>query len=162
MWMYEGLSVWLPPPTALLRPWVTEVGRVGWREDADGYVLEGSFFGFRKNEIEIEARDRTLEIRAEKRRAARSARGRVVYRQAVTIPADADPASIDARLDDGELSIRVFKTAPANGRVVPLRVKGALPSARIRAQSSGSSAPLLERMKGAMSRLGARVKGWFS
>lgn len=160
MWVYEELSVWLPPSDALVRrrtsPRVQRLAHLAWREDAEAYYLEGSFRDFRKRDIAIEARDHSLEIRAERERGIWKTREHSSFRQVVTIPGDADATQIDATFEGGELSIRIPKLAHVRPRAIPVRVNGVLPPARDdRSQRATAGASFFQRT-------GDTIKRWFS
>lgn len=163
MWMYEGLSVWLPPPDSLVGrrvfPWVEEAAHLAWREDPEAYYLEGSFRGFRKKDIAIEARDRVLDVRAEREWGRWKTKERSSFRQVVTIPPDADPTQIDARFEGGWLSIRVPKLAQTGARVVPIRVNGALPPTRTEPPPSRAGDSFFRRAGDAVKRFISNLRG---
>lgn len=118
MWSPEDISVLLPSPIPLAPP----RRLLRWRETPDAWLLEGPLSGFRKKDLAIDARDRVLEIRAERERGGwirpRECRA---FRQVVMLPDGADASAIDARFADGELSVRVAKLPSARRRKIPVR-----------------------------------------
>ncbi|MBX3200048.1 MAG: Hsp20/alpha crystallin family protein [Labilithrix sp.] len=140
---YEELSIWLPPHAPLLgRSSLVDVGfgNFAWREDGDAYYLESALRGFRKRDVHVELRDGRVEIRAERQRGLWRNEHRS-FRQQIALPQGADATRIDARFEDGTLSIRISKRARARRRVVPIRVNGALPASLL-APAASSWSPL--------------------
>jgi HSP20 family molecular chaperone IbpA len=92
---------------------------LGYRETDDAYYIEGSLRGFRRKDLDIHLRDRTIEIRAERDRGL-FRRDHRSFRRRMTLPEGADSTDIDARFDGKDLSIRIGKLPRARLRRTPL------------------------------------------
>lgn len=93
---------------------------LGYRETDDAYYIEGPLRGFRRKDLDICLRDRTIEIRAERDRGLFRREHRSFRRQ-MTLPDGADATEIDAQFDGEALSIRIGKLPRARRRRVPIR-----------------------------------------
>lgn len=86
-------------------------------ETDDAFVLEVDLPGVAKGDVDIQLDGRRLTITAERNERERVGilrrRTRHVgtYRHEVVLPADVDPDGVDAHLADGELVVRLPKTA---------------------------------------------------
>jgi HSP20 family protein len=106
------------------RPWVPSVDI---EELDDAWIVEAELPGVDKRDVDVELRDSELTIAGEikererkgilRRRTRRT--GRFEYR--VTLPGPADPEGIDARLDDGILTVRVPKPEQARPRRIAVK-----------------------------------------
>ncbi|MGY1836351.1 Hsp20/alpha crystallin family protein [Blastococcus sp. SYSU DS0510] len=107
-------------------------GLQGWapladvEETDDAYVVEIDLPGVKRDDIDIQLDDRQLTVSGElkeKERAGvlrrRTRRvGRFSY--AVTLPTEVDSDEVQARLDDGVLTVRVPKAAQAKPRRIQI------------------------------------------
>lgn len=108
-----GSSIWSPP--------------VDLEETDDAWVVEADLPGVKKGDVDIEVRDNELTIHGEvkerertgilRRRTRRT--GEFDYR--VTLPGEVDADNIDAKLDDGVLSVRVPKPERAKPRRIEIK-----------------------------------------
>ena len=163
-WTFENFSLGLPPPERLHRrsaPWIAKLGTLNWREDGEAYFLEGSLPGFRKRDIAIEARERTLDIRAERRRGVWKKEHRS-FRQSVTLPSGADASAIRASFEGDRLSICIPKLAHARRRIVPVRVNGELPAAPVLARLEHRPASWFRELGAAVRHLASALRARFT
>jgi HSP20 family molecular chaperone IbpA len=92
---------------------------LGYRETEDAYYIEGRLRGFRRKDLDIYVRDRTIDIRAERDRGLFRREHRS-FRRTMALPEGADLAAIDAQFDGDDLSIRIGKLPRARRRKVPI------------------------------------------
>jgi HSP20 family protein len=91
-------------------------------EDDDAYLVEIDLPGVKRDDIDIQLSDRQLtvsgEIKERERTGILRRRTRRVgqFQYAVTLPADVDADKVNARLDDGVLTVRVPKAEQAKPR----------------------------------------------
>jgi HSP20 family protein len=116
VWSGVGIAdgaVWSPP--------------VDIEETEDAWVVEAEVPGVKRGDVNIEVRDSELVISGEikererkgilRRRTRRV--GRFDYR--VTLPGEADPEGIDAKLKDGVLTVRVPKPEQSRPRHIEVK-----------------------------------------
>lgn len=117
-------SVWSGTGLAQAAAWTPPVDI---EETDDAWVVEAELPGVRKDDIDVEVRDNELEITGEikererkgilRRRTRRV--GRFEFR--VTLPGVIDAEKMDARLDDGVLTVRVPKPEQARARRIEVK-----------------------------------------
>ena len=100
---------------------------VDLEESDDAWVVEADLPGVKKGDVTIEVRDNELSITGElkerertgilRRRTRRT--GQFDYR--VSLPGELDADNVDARLDDGVLTVRVPKPARAQPRRIEVK-----------------------------------------
>jgi HSP20 family protein len=96
-------------------------------ETDDAYVIEVELPGVRKGDVSVEATGRRLVVRAERREPERQgilrrrgrATGKFLYE--VTFPGEVDPEHIEAKLEDGVLTVRAPKVGQERPRTIPVR-----------------------------------------
>ena len=107
-------------------------GLQGWapladvEETEDAYSVEIELPGVRREDIDIQLNDRQLTVSGEveekeragilRRRTRRVGR----FQYSVTLPADVDADDVNARLNDGVLTVRVSKTEQAKPRRIAI------------------------------------------
>lgn len=108
-------------------------GALGFRpladieEQDDAYVVEIELPGVRREHVDIEISGRRLTVRGERREKERAGilrkRERIVGRfdYEVLLPGDVDDTSIDARLDEGVLTVRLPKPESERPRRIDIR-----------------------------------------
>jgi HSP20 family protein len=112
--MFDGDGgVWTPP--------------VDIEETEDAWVVEAEVPGARRDDIDVQVRDNEVMITGEikererkgmlRRRTRRT--GRFEYR--VTLPGETDPSSVDAKLNDGVLTLRIPKAERARPQHVEIK-----------------------------------------
>jgi HSP20 family protein len=99
-------------------------------ETDDAWIVEAELPGVKNEDVNVEVRDNELEISGEikererkgilRRRTRRT--GFFNYR--VTLPGPVDAGNVDAKLDDGVLSVRVPKPEQARARRVDVQSAG--------------------------------------
>lgn len=82
-------------------------------ETDDAYSLSLELPGFKQSEVEVTLNGETLTVAAKK--------GDRSYQQSVTLPRGVDADKIEARLEDGLLSISLPKSALAKPRKIALK-----------------------------------------
>ncbi|HEV2724040.1 MAG TPA: Hsp20/alpha crystallin family protein [Thermoleophilaceae bacterium] len=100
---------------------------VDLEETDDAWVVEADLPGVKKGDVTIEVRDNELSIAGElkerertgilRRRTRRT--GQFDYR--VSLPGELDAADVDARMDDGVLTVRIPKPARAQPRRIEVK-----------------------------------------
>jgi HSP20 family molecular chaperone IbpA len=160
MWTYEELALSVLPADVRLRPLATQPSLdLRWRETGDAYFLDGMCPGFRRKDLVIEARGRTLEVRAERTSGIFRPEHRSM-RATATLPAGADADAIDASYADGRLSIRIAKLPHARRRSVPIRVDGRLPAPPPppAAARGAAEVSVVQRLRGALRSVGDELR----
>ena len=112
--MTDGM-IWAPP--------------VDVEETEDAYVIDADVPGVKRDDVNVEVRDNELVISGEIKEQDRKGllrretrrKGRFEYR--LILPSDVDADSVEARLDDGVLNIRVPKAAKAKPRRIEVSGK---------------------------------------
>jgi len=95
-------------------------------ETDDAWVIEVELPGVDKHDLDVQLLGRRITITGERKEKARNGvlrrKTRVTgsFRYEVTLPDDVDSDKIDAKLVDGELTVRVPKTAPEQSRRIPI------------------------------------------
>src|SRR5579875_2696348 len=85
-------------------------------ETDEAYIVELELPGVKKGDISVEASDRRLVVRGERREQARRGilrrRGRVTghFHYELSLPGDLDVDRIEARLEDGVLTLQIPKS----------------------------------------------------
>ncbi len=107
-------------------------GLQGWapladvEETEDGYSVEIELPGVKREDIDIQLSDRLLTVSGEVKEKERTGilrrRTRRVgrFQYSVTLPADVDADDVNARLNDGVLTVRVPKTEQAKPRRIAI------------------------------------------
>jgi HSP20 family protein len=121
-------SVWSGLRAGDDQPWVPSVDL---EETDDAWIVEAELPGVRREDVNVEVADSELVIAGEikerertgilRRRTRRT--GRFEYR--VTLPGQADPEAVDARLSDGVLTVRVPKPERSRPRRVEVQARSA-------------------------------------
>lgn len=114
----------LVPAVLADQPWTPSVDI---EETDDAYILEAELPGVRERDIDIEVVGNELTISGEIKERERAGRlrrrtrrvGRFGYR--VMLPENLDSGSIDARLNDGVLTVRVPKSQRAQRRRIDVK-----------------------------------------
>ena len=106
------------------------VPAVDIEETEDAWILEAELPGVKPDNIDVEVRDNELDLTGEivererrgilRRRTRRT--GRFEFR--ATLPGPIDPSSIDARAEDGVVTVRVPKPEETRPRRVEVRSGG--------------------------------------
>ena len=107
-----------------------EGGPGGWvpavetEETDDAYLVRAELPGMKGDDVDLELSGNELRITGEVKEEAegktlRRRHGRFAYR--ASLPADVDPAKIDAQLADGILTVRVPKAAQARSRRIEVK-----------------------------------------
>jgi HSP20 family protein len=96
-------------------------------ETQDTYVIRAEMPGMRREDINVEVDGNQLRIAGEVREetrgsALRQRRGKFAYRTA--LPADTDPENVEARLNDGILTLRLPKVPRSKSRSRRIEVSG--------------------------------------
>jgi HSP20 family protein len=100
-------------------PWIPAVDI---EETDDAWVVEAELPGVRKDDVNVEVRGSELSISGEVKEREREGVLRRRTRRIgefdyhVTLPGEADAANIQARLDDGVLTVRIPKPEQARAR----------------------------------------------
>ena len=105
-------------------------GEGGWvpavetHEADDAYLVRAELPGMKRDDVNVELSGNELHITGEVKEEAegktlRRRHGRFAYR--ASLPADVDPAKIDAQLADGILTVRVPKAAQARSRRIEVK-----------------------------------------
>jgi len=81
--------------------------RSAWTETKDAYSIELQVPGFKRTDINIEVKDSVLTAKA-----SRADKKYVDKTKTLSLPKDANPNEITAKLEDGILTISVAKIAP--------------------------------------------------
>lgn len=98
-------------------------------EDAASFTLTLDLPGVRADKLDVLAEEGVLTIRGERIRAAANHEGARTlfaersagsFERRFRLPKAADSSAIEATLQDGELTVRVAKVAPAHPRRVPV------------------------------------------
>ncbi len=166
MMTYDALFR-LPPPDALTAwafPWAAGIDGAPWRDTDDAYHLERRVHGFRKKDITIEVRGRTLEIRGARERGFVN-RERRAFREVFTLPEGADASDVSADIRGDALWIRVGKEPAARRRRIPVRsdtapVTTAGDMSTALARASWLPAPMLQRLAAWVRTFGGRALAW--
>ncbi len=93
-------------------------------ESDDSWTIEVELPGVAKRDVEVESYGRTVVIRGERKEKERTGvlrqRRRVsgTFRYEVTLPGDVDFDAIEARLDDGELTVTIPKSMAEQPRKI--------------------------------------------
>jgi len=103
------------------------------REDVDGFTISLDLPGVSASAVEVLADDNVITVKGEKRRAELSEGERLIsaerahgaFTRSFRLPKSADVGRIEARFTDGQLDIRVAKTAPVQPRKVEVQVTAA-------------------------------------
>ena len=97
-------------------------------ETEDAYVLVAELPGVRREDIEVEVKDRRLEISGrrpplgEGQTFVRMERSFGPFRRSFELGVTLDPGAVTAAYERGVLTVRVGKSdAPAGGRTIPIR-----------------------------------------
>jgi HSP20 family protein len=96
-------------------------------ETQDAYVIRAEMPGMRREDINVEVEGDQLRITGEVREEARGnalrqRRGKFSYR--TTLPADIDPENVEARLNDGILTLRLPKVPRSRSRSRRIEISG--------------------------------------
>jgi HSP20 family protein len=96
-------------------------------ETADTYMIRAEMPGMRREDINVEVDGNQLRISGEVREetrgnALRQRRGKFAYR--TTLPADTDPENVEARLNDGILTLRLPKVPRSRSRSRRVEIPG--------------------------------------
>jgi HSP20 family protein len=96
-------------------------------ETAAAYMIRAEMPGMRRQDINVEVDGNQLRITGEVREetrgnALRERRGKFAYR--TTLPADTDPENVEAKLNDGILSLRLPRVPQPRSRSRRIEVSG--------------------------------------
>ena len=111
---------WFP---GMMRP-SHRVPAVDVREEEDRYVISAELPGMTKEDVSIEVGDGALDITAKKDREMeekgegylRRERGAMYFHRRLTLPEDVDAQTIEAKLTDGVLEVRLPKVERGSER----------------------------------------------
>jgi HSP20 family protein len=103
-----------------LAPYAVDV-----REDADHFYVEAELPGYKKDEIDITLENQVLTIAAERKENTEK-KGEVLLRErrysrflrSFTLPPTVDASSVDAKLNDGVLTLTLNKRAESKPRKI--------------------------------------------
>jgi len=109
---------------AELVPSASRMPRVDVRDEGERYVVEAELPGMSKEDVDIEVGDGYLLLKAERERSEeekregylRRERGYQSFYRRISLPEDADPEGIGARLNNGVLVMTLPKREGARGR----------------------------------------------
>jgi len=96
-------------------------------ETDDAWIVEAELPGVKRDDVNVEVRENELEISGEVKERERKGvlRRRTrrvgVFDYRVTLPGPVDAANVDARLDDGVLTVRIPKPEQARARRVDIQ-----------------------------------------
>ena len=96
-------------------------------ETDDAWIVEAELPGVKRDDVNVEVRDNELEISGEIKERERKGilrrrtRRTGVFDYRVTLPGPTDAANIDAKLDDGVLTVRIPKPERARARRVEVK-----------------------------------------
>ncbi len=96
-------------------------------ETDDEFIVELELPGVKKEDIDVELSGRTLTVTGERKEKERTGILRRKHRVTgrfffeVTLPAEVDDSGVEARLENGVLTLRVPKTAAARRRHIEIR-----------------------------------------
>jgi HSP20 family protein len=105
-------------------PWIPPVDI---EEAEDAWLVQAELPGAKRDDVDVEMRDNELEISGEIKERERSGilrrrtRRTGFFDYRVTLPGPIDPSSIDAKLDDGVLTVRVPKPEQARARRIDVK-----------------------------------------
>jgi HSP20 family protein len=107
----------------MMRP-THRVPAVDVREEEDQYVVNAELPGMTKEDVSIEVGDGVLEITAKKEQEReekgegylRRERGAMCFHRRLTLPEDVDPQTIEAKLAEGVLEVRLPKVEKGSAR----------------------------------------------
>jgi HSP20 family protein len=117
-------SVWSGIGGGEDQPWIPSVDV---EETDDAWIVEAELAGVKRDDVNVEIRDNELEISGEVKEREREGilrrRTRRVgfFDYRVALPGPVDAASVDAKLDDGVLTVRIPKPEQASARRVDVR-----------------------------------------
>ena len=108
----------------LLAPYGVDI-----REDADHFYVEAELPGFRKDDVDITLENQTLTISAERREDAKQGNGKKGdlllherrysrFLRSFTLPPTVDEQSVNAKLNDGVLTITLNKREETKPRKI--------------------------------------------
>lgn len=80
-------------------------------ENDEGYVLTLELPGFKQSHLDVSLEEDVLTVLAKKDETHR-------YERSVTLPSDIDPDKIEAKLEDGILTVRIGKVEQAKPRKI--------------------------------------------
>jgi len=109
----------LPAPP-VLPPWAAVLEPL-WTEDDHAYHLRIHAPDFRRKDLHVDVRGRSVVIRGCRERGIFE-RQRFELEEVRSLPDDADPASLSANLSEGTLHIRVAKLQRARKRKIKISV----------------------------------------
>jgi HSP20 family protein len=129
--LFEDFPLTLPARSVF--PFTTRAAVVPAMELAEtdgGYALSVELPGLAAKDIDIEFADGILTVSGEKREDSEkkedgfllSERRYGAFRRQLTLPADADPDTIEARFDKGVLTLAVKKDAAAPARTRKIKI----------------------------------------
>src|SRR5215471_13053316 len=107
-----------------------EGGPGGWvpavetEETDDAYLVRAELPGMKSDDVDVELVGNELRVTGEvtqngEGKALRHRQGKFAYR--ASLPSDADPAKIDAKLTDGVLTVRLPKAPQAQARRIAVK-----------------------------------------
>jgi HSP20 family protein len=126
-------------PQMDLSPWFEEEGegafiwapRVDFAEQDGKYVLTAELPGIDPKDVDVEVEGNVLTIRGEKKleREKKEEKMRISERQygsferTMTLPPNADPGKVTAKVDQGVLKLEIEKRPEARGRKIDIGAK---------------------------------------
>jgi HSP20 family protein len=121
-----------PPTTNRVSQYLAPYGMpygVDVREDADHLIVEADLPGFKKDEVEITLEDQTLTIAAERKTAAEQPAGEwllnerraVRFQRRFKLPQTVGDQSVNAKLEDGVLTITLAKREESKPRRISVQ-----------------------------------------
>lgn len=98
-------------------------------EDAGNFVLKFDMPGVKKEQVEVEADNNQLTVRAERREESKSETNKKhlsevyygSYSRTFTLPAPIDDKKVGAKFENGVLTVTVPKTEAAKSRTIPVQ-----------------------------------------
>ena len=103
--------------------------RVDISENADGYVLEAELPGFTEKDVEVKIDDNLLTISSKKEEEKKETLDGYILRErrhdsfarSFVLPKDVDKSSIEARFDNGLLSLTLNKSPETKPKTIEIK-----------------------------------------
>lgn len=114
--------------TSFTRSWVPAVDI---NESEDSYIITAELPGMKKSDVKVTVDNNVLTIRGEKKKeheeknvnSHRMERSYGMFERSFTLPATVKTDDVDARFDDGILTVKLQKTEEAKQKLIEVKVK---------------------------------------